>query len=105
LGREALHTFKVLPDGDIVGRPNFEDPEHEGSIVSLSVSGSQRLIVTAGTDNIIKVRTFYKVLVYQIMVAPALNYAFFVGDTTSLVISNGGQLWLCRGARISLDFD
>ena len=44
-----------------------------------------KLLLTTGEDNFLKIRTFYKVLVMQIIVASFINYGIFLKDELSLL--------------------
>lgn len=45
---------------------NLDTVDHEGEILSIDIEPSQRLIMSAGSDNRIKIWSTMKVLIYEI---------------------------------------
>jgi hypothetical protein len=56
---------------------NPEATNHDGEILSFDYDQLNKLILTAGTDNKIKIWSYYKVAIYEINLDVGLNYAFW----------------------------
>lgn len=84
----AVHTeeLKVAQNLDAV--------YHEGEIVSIDIEPTHRLVMTAGSDNRIKIWSTIKVLIYEIKLDEGLKYAIWSNRLEIFVAHRNKLLYL-----------
>ena len=73
---------------------NLDAVDHEGEVLSIDMQPTHRFIMTAGSDNRIKIWSTFKTLVYQIKLDEGLKYAFWSNNLEIFVAHRNKLLYL-----------
>lgn len=73
---------------------NLDAVDHEGEIVSIDIEPTNRLIMTAGTDNRIKIWSTIKLLIYEIKLDEGLKYTIWSNNLEIFVAHRNKLLYL-----------
>jgi WD40 repeat protein len=73
---------------------NLDAVDHEGEIYSLDVEPTRRLLMTAGSDNRIKIWSMLKILIFEIKLDEGLKYGIWSNNLEIFVAHRNKLLYL-----------